>query len=755
MSNAEPELNFMDKLWEAANRLRGSLDAAEYKHVVLGFIFLKYISDMFLFRRKWLENVIRDPKNEEYYIPNASEEDIKEILEDKDEYLAAGVFYVPPEARWAFLVKNAMQPNIGKLIDEGMSAIERENPKQLRGVLPKIYTRATVSPQILGELVNLFSKVGFEFDEDKDKDVLGRVYEYFIGKFAEAEGKRGGQFYTPRCVVKLLVEILEPFEGRVYDPACGSGGMFVQSWKFIETHHKDPYATSVYGQELNETTWRICKMNLGIRGVPNENIAWGDTMLDNKFSTLKADFIITNPPFNMTRWGANRVRNDARWKYGIPDDRSKNGGNYAWIQHYIYHLAPNGRAGFVMANGSLSILTRYGKIRASIVEDDLVDCIVTLPPKLFLTTPIPACLWFLAKSKNESKKGFRDRRREILFIDARDLYKQVSKRLNSLTDEHIELIAKTYSNWRKGKGYKDIPGFCKSVTVDEVRKNRYILTPSMYVGVAEEEFSYELSDESVNTLTTELEKQLKKSQDLQNKIRKTINFLKKPDWSQIVKYDEHGEFVTLAKVCSAIVDCSHAKKPPILGEGEYIFLEVKNIGENGELDLTEVSYVSEEDFLAWTKRLTPQKDDIIISKTGRVGAVAIIPDEIKRCIGRNQVILRPNPNKVLPRYLLYYMLSPQFRKEIQKLTMSGTVLESLHVKFIPHLKVELYPLEIQQKIVDILDPLYRKIEVTLPRIRDALVSKIFSGEAETKAKPTYSKKTKKRKRAVQKTLPTF
>lgn len=526
MSNAEPELNFMDKLWEAANRLRGSLDAAEYKHVVLGFIFLKYISDMFLFRRQLLENAIRDPKNEEYYIPDANGEDINEILEDKDEYLAAGVFYVPPEARWDFLVKNAMQPNIGKMIDDGMTAIERENPKQLRGVLPKIYTRATVSPQILGELVNLFSKVGFEFDHDKDKDVLGRVYEYFIGRFAEAEGKRGGQFYTPRCVVKLLVEILEPFEGRVYDPACGSGGMFVQSWKFIETNHKDPYAISVYGQELNETTWRICKMNLAIRGVPNENIAWGDTMLDNRFSNLRADFIITNPPFNMTRWGANRVRKDARWKYGVPDDTSRNGGNYAWIQHYIYHLAPNGRAGFVMANGSLSIGRTYGRIRARIVEDDLVDCIVALPPKLFFTTQIPACLWFLAKSKDERKKGFRDRRKEFLFIDARNLYEPVSRRLSTLTDDHVMLIGNTYRYWSKGEGYKDDLGFCKSVTIEEIRKHNYVLTPARYVGVREEKEDYTTFVDKMKMLTEELQEQFKKSEELRKEIQRNLGRLK-------------------------------------------------------------------------------------------------------------------------------------------------------------------------------------------------------------------------------------
>ncbi|RLG44333.1 MAG: SAM-dependent DNA methyltransferase [Thermoproteota archaeon] len=525
MISEEYELNFMDKLWEAANRLRGKVEVSQYKHIVLPLIFLKYVSDMFESRRRWLESAIKDPKNEDYYIPNATEEDIKEILEDRDEYLSAGVFYVPPKARWSFLMKNAMQPDIGKLIDEAMTAIEKENPRQLRGVLPKIYAEALVPSHVLGELINLFSKIGFTLAEDESKDVLGRVYEYFIGKFAEAEGKRGGEFYTPRCVVRLLVEMLEPFEGRVYDPACGSGGMFIQSWKFLQAHKRDPHAISVYGEEVVETTWRICKMNLAIRGIPSENVIRADTLLEHKFRDLKADFIITNPPFNMTKWGADRVKNDVRWKYGIPDDTSKNGGNYAWIQHYIYHLAPNGRAGFVLARGSLSCGGKYGEIRKGIIEDDLVDCIVELPPKLFLTTQIPACLWFLAKNKDERGKGFRDRRGEILFIDARDLYKPISRRLNILANEHIQVIANTYRAWRKGEGYKDVPGFCKSVTLEEVRKNKYVLTPGRYVGIPEEEGEEEPFDEKMRKLTAQLAKQLLEAEELRERIRKNLRRL--------------------------------------------------------------------------------------------------------------------------------------------------------------------------------------------------------------------------------------
>jgi len=524
MTLEEYELNFMDKLWEAANRLRGKMEAAQYKNVVLPLIFLKYISDLFESRRRWLERALKDPNNKDYYIPNASEEDIKSVLEDRDEYLSVGVLYVPEKARWSFLVKNATQPEIGKIIDEAMEAIERENP-ELRGVLPKIYAQANLPPYVLGELINLFSRISFGLTEDKDKDILGRVYEYFIGKFAEAEGKRKGEYYTPRSVVRLLVEILEPYEGRVYDPACGSGGMFVQSWKFLEAHKRDPHSISVYGEEINEATWRICKMNLAIRGIPSENIVLGDTLLEHKLHDLKADFIISNPPFNMTKWGADKVRNDPRWKYVIPDDTNKNGGNYAWIQHYIYHLAPDGRAGFVMANGALSCGGKYGEARKKIVEEDLVDSIIALPPKLFLTTSIPASLWFLAKNKDERAKGFRDRRGQILFIDARNLYKPVSRKLNILTDEHIQTIANTYRAWRKGEGYKDIPGFCKSVTIDEVRRNDYILTPGRYVGTPESQEEEEPFEERMRRLTRQLAEQFAKAEELEERIKKNLGEL--------------------------------------------------------------------------------------------------------------------------------------------------------------------------------------------------------------------------------------
>jgi len=359
-------LEFADKLWSAANRMRGRVEAAQYKHFVLPLIFLKYLSDAFEERRKWLQAAVKDTKNEEYYIPNATQEDVTSMTEDRDEYLSANVFFVPEQARWEYLLAHATQPNIGKLINQAMVAIEKENPKQLRGVLPKIYAAASIPPETLGELLNLFSTIGFGDKEAIAKDTLGRTYEYFIQKFAEAEGKRGGEFYTAKCVVRLLVEMLEPYQGRVYDPACGSGGMFIQSRKFIENHNGKGAGIAIYGQESVEATWRICRMNLAIRRLEGR-IALGDTLHDDKFKDLKADFIITNPPFNMKQWGADRVQGDVRLKYGQPPDSNA---NYMWIQHYIHHLSPNGRAGFVMANGSLSIGGREGAIRKKMLDAD-------------------------------------------------------------------------------------------------------------------------------------------------------------------------------------------------------------------------------------------------------------------------------------------------------------------------------------------------------------------------------------------------
>ena len=514
------DLHFADELWKTANKLRGSVESAEYKHIVLGLLFLKYISDAFEERQQYLIEETHNPDNPDYY--TSVESDAEFVCEDKDEYLGANIFWVPKEARWSYLMENATQPNLGKLIDEAMLAIEREYPKYLKGLLPKIYAHSAISSHTLGEIVNLFSNIGFGTKDAIAKDVLGRTYEYFIKMFAKAEGHRGGEFYTPKCVVRLIVEILEPYEGRIYDPACGSGGMFVQSLKFIQAHNGNGRRISIYGQELNEATWRICKMNLAIRGLEG-NIALGNTFFDDRHRDLRADYILTNPPFNMKEWGADRVVGDVRLKYGRPPNSNA---NYMWIQHFIHHLSPNGMAGFVMANGSMSVGGVEGEIRQKIIEGDLVDCIVACPPQLFFTTQIPVCLWFVTKDKVD--KHCRNRQGEILFIDARKLFVKISRIQNDFTDEHIAKIAGTYHAWRGEKeedGYKDISGFCKSITLDDIRSHGYVLTPGRYVGTEEVEDDGEPFEEKMNRLIIQLAEQFKESGDLQKKIRTNLKEL--------------------------------------------------------------------------------------------------------------------------------------------------------------------------------------------------------------------------------------
>ena len=494
-------LGFEQKMWQAADKLRSNMDAAEYKHVVLGLIFLKYISDAF---REVYEELKNDPEG-------------LSDPEDIDEYRMRNVFWVPPEARWDYLQKNAKQPTIGTLIDNAMDAIERDNPS-LKGVLPKNYARPALDKQRLGELIDLIGTIGLGDEESRSKDILGRVYEYFLGQFADAEGKKGGQFYTPRCIVKLLVEMIEPYRGRIYDPCCGSGGMFVQSEKFIEAHGGKIGDISIYGQESNSTTWRLCKMNLAIRGI-EANIKLGDSFHNDLHRDLRADYLLANPPFNDSDWGGERLQDDIRWKYGIPP---KGNANFAWVQHFIYHLAPNGIAGFVLANGSMSSMTGgEGEIRKNIVEADLVDCMIALPSQLFYNTMIPACLWFVTRNKNNGK--FRDRRGEVLFIDARKMGVMVDRRHRELTDEEIKKIADTYHAWRgEGGVYEDIPGFCKSATIEEIRKHNHILTPGRYVGFAEEEKDTEPFDEKMKRLTAELAEQFKKSKELEEEIRRNL-----------------------------------------------------------------------------------------------------------------------------------------------------------------------------------------------------------------------------------------
>jgi len=503
-SDTGANLGFEAKLWAAADALRNNMDAAEYKHVVLGLIFLKYISDAFEAKHAELEAQKKQGADPE----------------DPDEYRAASIFWVPPEARWKYLKSMAPQPTIGQLVDDAMAAIERDNAS-LKGVLPKDYARPGLDKQRLGQIINLVSDIALGSAADRAKDTLGRVYEYFLARFASAEGKSGGQFYTPSRVVRVLVEMLAPYKGRVYDPCCGSGGMFVSSEKFIEAHSGKLGDISIYGQESNYTTWRLAKMNLAIRGI-DAQIAHGDTFHNHGHPDLKADYVLANPPFNDSDWRGELLKNDKRWVYGVPPAGNA---NFAWVQHFIYHLAPTGQAGFVLANGSMSSnQSGEGEIRKAIIEADLVDCMVALPGQLFYSTQIPVCLWFLTRNKSarHSRESgnpgqFRDRRHETLFIDARKMGTMVDRTHRELTDEDLAKIAGTYHAWRgdarhsRESGnpatYQDTPGFCKSATLEEIRKHGHVLTPGRYVGAEVQEDDGEPFDEKMQRLAATLREQ--------------------------------------------------------------------------------------------------------------------------------------------------------------------------------------------------------------------------------------------------------
>jgi type I restriction enzyme M protein len=471
------------------------MDAAEYKHVVLGLIFLKYISDAFETKHAELEKQKAEGADPE----------------DVDEYRAASIFWVPKEARWSFLRDNAPQPTIGKLIDDAMSAIERDNPS-LKGVLPKDFGRPGLDKQRLGQLIKLVSDIGLGSPADRAKDVLGRVYEYFLSQFASAEGKKGGQFYTPRWVVRVLVEMLAPYKGRVYDPCCGSGGMFVQSEKFIEAHSGRIGDIAIYGQESNYTTWRLAKMNLAIRGI-DAQIAHGDTFHNDRYPDLKADYVLANPPFNDSDWRGELLKEDKRWVYGVPPASNA---NFAWVQHFISHLAATGLVGFVLANGSMSSSqSGEGEIRKNIVEADLVDCMVALPGQLFYSTQIPVCLWFLARHKRNGR--FRERRGETLFIDARKVGTLADRVHRELTDEDVAKIAGTYHAWRgdlRAAKYDDVPGFCKAAKLDDIRKHGHVLTPGRYVGAEAAEEDAEPFEDKMKRLTARLRQQMDDAEKL-------------------------------------------------------------------------------------------------------------------------------------------------------------------------------------------------------------------------------------------------
>ncbi len=490
-------LGYEDKLWQAADKLRGSMDSSEYKHVVLGLIFLKYVSDAF--ETKYQE-LLKDKYADE---------------EDKDEYMSENIFWVPKIARWNEILRYANTPEIGQVIDTAMESIEKENPS-LKGVLNKNYSRPELEKTTLGELVTLFTNIEIGTDKAKEMDMLGRVYEYFLSKFASAEGKGGGEFYTPTCIVKTLVEMIQPYKGRVYDPCCGSGGMFVQSSKFIKEHQGNINDVSVFGQERNPTTWKLAKMNLAIRRIDgNLGSHNADTFHEDLHKTLKADYILANPPFNISDWGGDRLREDIRWQYGAPPTGNA---NYAWLQHMLFHLSPeNGVAGTVLANGSLSSETsNEGNIRREMIEEDVIDAIVAMPSQLFYATGIPCCLWIMRKTKNKNTKN------KILFIDARKLGYMIDRKVKELSEEDIQKISETYHNWRKNENYEDIAGFCKSATKEEVEANNCILTPGRYVRTEEIEEDGIPFEEKMTNLTQELAKQMEESIKLDEEIRKIL-----------------------------------------------------------------------------------------------------------------------------------------------------------------------------------------------------------------------------------------
>lgn len=505
------DLDFAAELFKAADKMRGSLEPSEYKHVALGLIFLKYISEAF--------QAMHDQLSQDDYADP----------EEPEEYLAENVFWVPEKARWSHIQQNARSENIGKIIDDAMEAIEAVPTNEtLKGVLPKTYARPTLDKTMLGELVDLFSNIKLHDSNDRARDLLGRVYEYFISGFASAEGKRGGEFFTPRSVVRTLVEMLEPYQGRVYDPCCGSGGMFIQSEKFIEEHGGRPDDIAVYGQEINHTTWRLAKMNLAVHGI-DADIGWDSAGSFHKDShpNLKADYILANPPFNISDWGGDRMTEDVRWQYGTPP---KGNANFAWIQHIIHHLAPRGHAGVVLANGSMSSQTSgEGEIRKQLIEQDRVDCMVALPGQLFYSTQIPVCLWILSRDK--SANGLRDRRGEVLFLDARNMGHMVDRVRREFSDEDIEQISGTYRRWRakpetlEAKGweaYADEAGFCRSEGLETIRKFDHVLTPGRYVGAADAFDDGEPFEEKFATLQAKLKAEFTHTSKLQQVVMEAL-----------------------------------------------------------------------------------------------------------------------------------------------------------------------------------------------------------------------------------------
>ena len=640
-------------LWASADKLRANMDAAEYKHLVLGLIFVKYISDAFVARQSDLKTRLRDPADELFY-GDAADEDIAAELEDRDYYTSENVFWVPEGARWEALRAAAPQPDIGKRIDDALSLIEADNPK-LKGILDKRFARAQLPDGKLGELVNLISTIGFGDDPSKARDILGQVYEYFLGMFASAEGKRGGQFYTPASIVKTLVAVLSPSKGQIYDPCCGSSGMFVQSEKFIEDHGGKLGDVSIYGQEANPTTWRLAAMNLVIRGMDyNLGKEPADTFTRNQHPDLRADFCLANPPFNISDWWHASLDGDARWVYGTPPQGNA---NYAWLQHILHHLKPTGRAGIVLANGSMSSSQNSeGQIRAAMVEDDVVEVMVALPGQLFFNTQIPACLWFLAKQKK--------RQGEVLFIDARKLATMISRVQSELTDEVIERISQTVAAWRSGTdNYHDIAGFCRSVPLAEIAQHGHVLTPGRYVGAEEVDDDDEAFADKMQTLTAKLGEQMTKGAELDALIRQKLG-----GWGMSFEISPGFKIAECQHFCDRVADGTHdsPKEAPV---GKRLVTS-KNV-KSGRLELDSAYLISAEDFESINKRSKVDQWDLLLTMIGTVGEVCLVTEFEPDFAIKNVALLKCG-DELKAKWLYYFLRSPQGQKLIEERKKGST-----------------------------------------------------------------------------------
>lgn len=733
--------NFEKTLFKAADKLRKNIDAAEYKHIALGLIFLKYISDSF----EALHAKLIEGKGE---YKGADPE-------DADEYRAENVFFVPQTARWSYLHSRAKLPSIGKDVDNAMEAIEKEN-QTLKGILPKVFARPNLDKAALGGLIDLTGNIALGDEAAKSKDILGRVYEYFLGEFALAEGKKGGQFYTPKSIVQLLVNMIEPYKGRVFDPCCGSGGMFVMSERFVENHQGKINDISIYGQESNQTTYRLCRMNLAIRGIDGSQVKWNNegSFLNDAHKDLKADFILANPPFNDSDWSGQLLQKDGRWKYGVPPASNA---NFAWMQQFIYHLTPNGIAGFVLSNSSLSAeRTREVPIREKIISSDLVECILVLPKNLFYNTQIPACLWFISRNKKNNYK-LKNREKQVLFIDARTFGEMIDKAHRIFKDEDIAKLTSIYHEWRSAKGnYKDIPHLCKSVSIDTVASHKYNLSPNLYIDFKKTNLTLQETEKGINQFTLLTSGDISERQLLEEAIKKSFkkigySTLSKLNYSNIsfqklivlqelmfdkwfvhfdvpvkdfavkekIKTDnedipflpENWQLEVISKVCD-VVDCLHSKKPENLVFSNWSLLEVNNISSDGLLDLSERYFISEDDYKKWIRNIEVAEGDCVVTNTGRVGAVAQIPERLKFPIGRNMTAIKCKKGKLTPTYLLNYLLSSYMQVETYRKTDIGTILDSLNVKGIRKLLIVVPPFKLLELYEEFARPIRRLIEIS-------------------------------------------